>query len=224
MARKIQTLDREATFTRSSSPSIVITGPARSGTTFLIALFRALGYGIGFRVDRALDRKYTASGGLEYLKDKATRGAAKKGQFPEVVKETYATGLHTLDAKPPTFHRWAVEYGWELDTVICTRRDLVPHTESQIDLILRLNRKHAYTEADRADLRETLLSEYPAIVEHMEATVRTYPHVFIDFPRNVTDWRYCYDTLKPILDPRISSLDFQRAHVIMADPSLVHHT
>ncbi len=204
----------------SSSPSIVITGPARSGTTFLTALMRALGYGIGFSLKKALDSP-RVDGGLEFLTDPNTRTAARSGRFPEVVKQPYPFFEEASRVAPSPIFRWHKNYKWKLSVVICTRREALANVKSQVERLIE-STNTSYTEEDRASLEESILLERPGFVDDMEDTVKTYPHVFIEFPRMVTDWRYCYETLKPWLKDDDEGF-FHQMHLMVANPKLVSY-
>ena len=65
-----------------------ITGPQRSGTTFLLVLFKMLNYDIGFSESRALklQKHNWHHGGLEYLQ----QDHQDLNNLPEVIKQPWA--------------------------------------------------------------------------------------------------------------------------------------
>jgi len=193
---------------------IAITGVGRSGTTFLVELFTALDFETGYDAETVM--RHTdpiANSGLERPLVAANN--------PYVIKS-------------PWFFRelgGALSAGTiSLSHVIVPIRELTEAAES---------RRRVSEAARQAGLDPNLqpgglwLTRNPAAQEAvlggafyilMETLVRhRVPLVLLSFPLLITDDEYCYQALRPVLEPHgVDWHEFQLAHARVTRPELVH--
>lgn len=201
-------------FTPEIGERIAITGVGRSGTTLLVELFTALEFETGYKPETMTRHTDTiAHAGLE-------RPLVGENN-PYVIKS-------------PAFYRdldGALTKGEvKLSHAIVPIRDLFSAAESR----RRVTREAL--KAGRDPQRQPgglWLTRNPATQEAALAMVfytlvetlsrHQVPLVLLSFPRLVTDARYCFDALAPVLAPHgVDWREFYWAHASVTRPDLVH--
>jgi hypothetical protein len=196
---------------RYNSIHVLITGPTRSGTTFLLALFHYMRFYTGY-CDAEVNFRQAGSlvAGLEYLTDKDRLGC-----YPLVIKHplSWVGGrslFQVLDS-----------LGLEVKHMLVTTRDQEALVDSNLKFIKYMNRKHddSRSEAIKQEIRKTL----PVVQAELFATIeeREIPHTVIEFPRMVYDREYLFDSIKHLR--KVTREKFDLAFDRVADPDKVHH-
>lgn len=167
---------------------IIITGPGRSGTTFLIRMLTRLGFDTGFEQDE--DRFYYQNlrAGFEYINDGFSFDEPTPGQFEPLPR--------VLKGPEWSFHlKPFIKAGYlEVEHIILPVRDLDLATASRLDagLIWRVW-------PDRlAESQAEVMAE--ALGRVVEACVLfELPCTVMRFPDLVVSEEYCYQKLNGVL-------------------------
>ena len=193
---------------------IIIAGTGRTGTTFLVQLFTALGFGTGFSLEDSLSWVDEIShAGLERgLVDEAAPYVIKSPWFADHL----AGALHDERIK--------------IYAALLPIRDLFSAAES---------RRRVYREAcsrgldplaqsgslwhtDELQNQEEVLARqfYKTILPLVQFEMPMY---FPEFPRLARDPNYLFRTLQPLMgDHDVGHSEFLRAHDRSARPELIH--
>lgn len=193
---------------------IIIAGTGRAGTTFLIQLFTALGFGTGFSIEESLTGVYEISrAGLENtLVDEANPYVIKSPLFADQLAEALRDRRVDIYA------------------ALLPIRDLFSAAES---------RRRVYREAksrnldpltypgtlwctDKPRRQEDALARqfYKTILPLVQFEVPIY---FLEFPRLIADPDYLFRALGPLMsDHGVDRAEFLGAHEKTARPELVH--
>lgn len=210
--------------------SIYITGIGFSGTTFLLQLFRELGFSVGGPL-RGTERK-----GMEWTPfvDMATQLGYLAGRFPEPHAPTW-TDLDYENARtvvrgssslrlppdPPSVIK-CPEYGQALildrlpdikPPVLVAHRDLTEATQAW-------RREHPLTRyMTDSQIYNALATMFGHLIDRLETYGIDYR--ILMFPRMVEDAIYAFDRVVKHLG-RMGMTQFEQVHRRVADPSLVH--
>ncbi len=205
---------------------LLISGPGRTGTSFLVRLFDALG----------LETHFSRFGSYAHWDEFANAGAenlplpALDPQMPYVVKSPWASEF---------IDQLLADRSIILDAVIIPLRDLDDAASSRVIVELRDAIQHdgVTTEFDAPltlrgktpggivyslhplDQKRILSVGFHHLVERL--TAAEVPILFLHFPRLIRDADYLYARLAPVLRPPVSREDFLAAHGKIADESSV---
>lgn len=204
---------------------LLIGGPGRSGTSFLVRYLAEVG--LETRLAREPDAAWyeEAQAGLE---DLPLRGA--DGKLPYVVKTPH---LHQM------LDEVLADGGRRIDAVIVPVRDLTEAAASRVVM----ERQHVHRSAPwMAELNETweVWGETPGGIVYslnpldqarllavgfyrlVERLVRAdVTLILLAFPRIVTDADYLFDRLRPVLPAAVDRAAARAAHARIADPRAV---
>jgi len=193
---------------------IIIAGTGRTGTTFLVQLFTALGFGTGFSLEESLSGVDDVShAGLEKaLVDEANPYVIKSPWFADHLGEA----LHDERIK--------------IYAAILPFRDLYSAAESRRRVYREAGRRGldpiaqwgSLSHTDTPDNQEEALARqfYKTIFPLLQSEVPTY---FPEFPRLVHDPDYLFRKLEPLMsDHGVGHSEFLRAHQSVARPELIH--
>ena len=191
--------------------SVFITGPTRSGTTFVLALVHHMGFYTGY-VDSevAYVQSKAVAAGLEYLIDRRARGA-----YPYVIKHPASwVGGHSV-------FKTIDDRELEIQHMIVTQREFEPLVKSNVKFVssMRSRAREDRSVQIEAEVRKVL----PIVMKELFDTIaeRNIDHTVIEFPRMVQDREYLFDKIK--LRPKVTREKFDTAFYIMADTNKVHH-
>lgn len=173
---------------------VIITGPGRAGTSFLVRLLTRLGEDTGFTRERdSYDPKLRAGceqkAIVDLINEKATR--ATISDMPRVVKSPDWSWV----LKP------LVQQGWlEVDHVIIPFRDVDVSAKSRLDVGLDWLIEGAWKEQWERFVAQANIHGL-ALGRTLNACwVCGLPHTVIMFPHMVQDADYCYDRLTRAFD------------------------
>lgn len=194
---------------------IIITGTGRTGTTFLVQLFTALGFDTGFSITEALRGPDSiSSAGLEFSELSSSN--------PYVTKSPWYTDQleDVLAARAVKLHAAILPMRRLCDAAQSRRRVFEALLPSGRDAAL----SHAGTlwHTTDPDSQEQILAGqfYKALYPLVAHGVTVY---LMDFPRHVQDTDYAYGVLSPLMaEHGVSHSDFAAAHRWLADPAKVH--
>ena len=194
---------------------IIITGTGRSGTTFLVQLFTALGFDTGFSLDAALNAvDEFANAGLERpLVDRANPYVIKSPWFALTLDDALAAGAIQIYA------------------ALIPIRSLFEAAQS---------RRRVYEEAEKRGLDGILQpgslwytfdpsSQEALLAQKFHKTIFSLvkyeiPTFLLEFPRIVHDPEYLFRKLEPIMvDHGVTRSDLSAAHARTSRPELIHH-
>ena len=190
---------------------VFITGPTRSGTTFLLSLFHHMGFYTGYSDREVFAAKNKAvSAGLEYIMDRKAAGV-----YPYVIKHpaSWIGGPSVFDIID--------KYDLTVQHMIVTTREHEALVKSNVEFI-RLQqgkkREDRSTQIEK-EIRKTM----PAVQSELFAKIeeRETPYTVIEFPRMVQDREYLFDALKHIR--KVTREKFDTAFDLMADKNKVHY-
>jgi hypothetical protein len=193
---------------------IIIAGTGRTGTTFLVQLFTALGFGTGYSLEESLNFVDDISrAGLESaLVGEATPYVIKSPWFADQLAE--ALRYQRID----------------IYAALLPIRDLFSAAESRRRVYREASSRNLdplthpgslwYT--DKPDNQEDALARqfYKTIFPLIQFEVPIY---FLELPRLIRDPVYLFRKLRPLMsDHNVDQSEFLRAHRITARPELVH--
>lgn len=191
---------------------LVITGTGRAGTTFLVQLLGRLGLDIGF-TDPAHEIALHCNAGLEWnLSDPNAPYVVKNPRLCDELDTALAAG------------------GVAIDHVLIPIRDLHAAAESRRDVVRRVGAAPGerviggvWPGSDAARQEEFLALKLYSLMR----TISRYdlPHTLLEFPRLVSDGRYLFDKLWPVLrraHRRVGRREFLRVFTAVSRPALVH--
>lgn len=186
---------------------MLITGPAASGTTYLIRLFNELGFDTGFNFEK-LSEAGSLIKGLEYTRSPHTRKRfqrfRKKDNLdvsPRVIKipivrrkifkETQSDGIEKVLYDGHNTIKEALDFGWQIDHVFITIRD--PYNSSK-----------GQSRQKRGKSKETFIINklwkgsglYDVLCAALENEI---PYHILLFPKTVENPKYLFKELKFIL-------------------------
>ena len=202
---------------------VVITGTGRSGTTFLVELLTHLGLDTGFTPEILESRKYqTARAGLEHdIRQDNCPYVVKKIRFSEHAQEVLGRSDIAID------HVFVPMR--DLFSAAESRRFVEKSTLSQLGFIERMAVAQTgeplpgglwlTTSAEPGHQERVLLEQIYGLLFALSNT--SIPLTLMRFPRIVSDSRYLFQKLEPILD-RIPYERFAAAFAKAARPELVH--
>lgn len=198
---------------------VVITGTGRCGTTFLVQLLTRLGLDTGFS-EGELERNNVAHAGLEH--DIRREGS------PFIVKSPwFCSYADEVFARPDIVVEHVFVPMRDLHAAAESRRRVTRMHLAQLPLLRRL--RHGLRRKKIAgglmhtsdpDRQEEVLLEqlYRLMLALSQSAV---PVTFLQYPRLVTDCRYLFEKLKPIL-PGITMEFFAEVFDRTLRPELVH--
>ncbi len=205
---------------------LLIAGTGRSGTSFLVKYFDALGYATHFsRFGDYASWDEAANAGAENLPLPAL-----DADMPYVVKSPWATELIDQIIADPTI---------TLDAVIIPLRDLASASASRTITELRdmAEKNDFWTVLDRPwahrgsapggvvfslhplDQARILALGLHHLLERLIAA--DIPVVFLSFPRLVHDAAYVHQKLAPVLPHPVPAAEALAAHARIADPTKI---
>ena len=175
----------------------LITGLARTGTTFLIAFYGRLGFDIGYtssKISRIMDKSHPIHGGLELLNNHmwVPRSEASKEKLSriEVIKHPWVYAAkkqpwHYIQSNKLTF-----------DYIVLTHRD--PDSLANSTAHAKVTRGKI-KEKNFNKIREKALKAAPikaqALREWAEGTNSSI--ITVEFPRSIDDFNYLWGQLVP---------------------------
>jgi hypothetical protein len=186
------------------SNHVLIAGPGRAGTTFLVELLTHLGVDTGFTVEQLAARKHAVgAAGLEH----DIFGL----NSPYVVKSPFL--YEHIDDVLGMF---------DIDHVFIPLRDLYASAESR----RRVSREGCLygglvgTDSHEEGAQERILLEqlHTLLVALGRSQV---PVTLLEFPRLATDVDYLYHKLYRVFD--IAPFEFMKTFRSVSKPSLIHH-
>ena len=173
---------------RLNKISVFITGPTRSGTTFLLALFHYMGFYTGY-ADREVDfvQRSLTNAGLEYLIDRSFMEV-----YPYVIKHpaSWVGG--------PSVFNVIDRRALEIQHMIVTTREHEALVKSNV-VFTKLRRYR--NEEDRSkQVEQEVRKSMPVVQEKLLAAIveRKIPYTVIEFPRMVQDREYLFNSIKHI--------------------------
>ena len=196
---------------RYNSIHVLITGPTRSGTTFLLALFHYMRFYTGY-CDAEVNFRQAGSlaAGLEYLIDKDRLSC-----YPLVIKHPMSwvggrSVFQVLDG-----------LGLEVQHILVTTRDQEALVDSNLKFVRQMNRKH--DESRNEYIKQEIRKALPVVQAELFATLeeRGIAHTVIEFPRMVYDREYLFENIKHLR--KVTRDKFDYAFDLVADPNKVHH-
>jgi len=193
---------------------VIITGPGRSGTTFLVQLLTRLGLDTGFTpYQEPVQAEWRA--GCEHVVE---------GPFqPPFTELTGVLAAAPYILKSP---EWAlslkafVQHGlMEVDHVLIPVRDLDVAARSRLDVGLGWQvcetDDYEYQVMDQASVHALALGRA------LEAClICDLPYTLLTFPRLVTDWTYCYERVTRAF-PNLERLEFKHRWSHLAKPEQI---
>jgi len=155
---------------------IVIMGPGRCGTTFLIQMFTALGFDTAGRWEIFREER------------KEISRLGKKYPWPRVIKGTGAL-CQKLKKK-------ADFYGWKLEHIYICYRQLEPMMNSRI---ARKSIPKSQRKKSPEEIREYFQGTIPRTLGHAlhQAAFFDCPVTVVKFPRSATDMDYLCSIFEP---------------------------
>jgi hypothetical protein len=172
----------------------LITGPARTGTTFLMSVLTDLGLDTGYAKKDADYFSVSNVGGLEWLRDAETR----KLDPPSIIKHPSSCN----DLMNNVIYI-AEDNGWGISHVFLTIRSLNSLVASHVDREAR--RKNSNAERMRVAKEGRLLCFLPQLMGQLLFQAIEYDFTLMIFPRFVEDMEYCYQCLSPL----VGSVDYK---------------
>lgn len=189
---------------------IIITGPGRSGTTFLMQLLTRLGFDTGYRPDDALlyDPVYRA-GGETHVKDIDLDDARQAEQVIKAIPQILKGPQWSFLLKPLLMRGYI-----EVEHIILPIRDLDLSVKSRLDAGL-------YWEVDPANLVESQTEVMAAALGRVVEACVLYsiPCTIMHFPTLVEDADYCYQKMREVF--QIPKSDFLGVFHDLANPSQI---
>ena len=196
---------------------IIITGPGRSGTTFLVQLLTRLGFDTGFEPYNEVGYRADLRAGLEWpILDEIDFSKQSHDEMRTAISETPRI------LKGPDWSmvikNLLVNNLIEIDHIILPVRDLEATARSRLDVgldwMIQANGDHEATVVEQANVSAM------AIGKVIEASLLyAVPCVLMDFPLLVQSADYCYDRLSRALP--IIQADFENEHDALAAPEQV---
>lgn len=193
---------------------VIITGPGRSGTSFLIQLLTRLGFDTGFQPGQERYNEATRAGCEQPITVSIAGGYVDRRQLdraPRILKSP-AWGLAL---------KGFVQHGvMQVDHVFLPIRDLDKAAASRLDagldwMVIQTDD----LEAKREDQASVLAMVLGRAVEACE--VCDIPYTIMRFPRLVKDAAYCRAKLGEGLD--MEGLDFESVFAELANPAQVKY-
>jgi hypothetical protein len=175
----------------------LIIGPARSGTSFLVAYYGMLGFDLGMyggQLNAQIDQinKTYAHGGLEILRSRAVR--AKGLDRAEVIKHPWV-----YNAKQEAWQD-IDRQGLKFKYIVLTKRDPKAIAMSLATMMLKrgkIAQKHHARIANNAKSPQYKLDKLEEWAANQNSEI-----IRIEFPRIVKDFDYLWDTIEPSLRDR----------------------
>lgn len=186
---------------------IIITGPPRSGTTFVLSIIKALGIDIGFS-ERVTNHKTVKAvgGGLEYLRQHPQRikfkRSLKKGHdiSPRVIKHPVARPV-TLRKLFDTIQGRK----WKIDICILMSRDVDQVIKSTLyHKKLNGNKKRFKGWVDNEaesweEVEELWKKRLPLVLAELSIELMSYPTLIIHHPEFARNLEYASEVFRPVL-------------------------
>ena len=192
---------------------VIVTGPGRSGTTFVIRLFAHLGFDCGFEPGQA-PYKEELRAGCEWQS-----GIDYEQSDPDVLRESIEAGPRFL--KSPDWSVWLKELirrdVLEVDHLVVPFRDLGVAARSRLDVGL------GWLLPDDVDGHALEVQENihaMALGRVVEAALLwSIPRTLMHLPLFVEDSNYCYERLSQVA--KMDRREFDRAFVELARPEQI---
>lgn len=203
---------------------VVITGTGRSGTTFLVELLTYLGLDTGFTPGSLESARYKiARAGLEHdIRWENCPYIVKKPRFNEYARQVLDRGDIAIE------HVFVPMR--DLFSAAESRRFVEKSTLSQLSFVERMAAAQSgeplpgglwrTTSVEPGEQEQVLLEQIYDLLLTLSDT--SIPLTLMHFPRIVSDSRYLFEKLGPIL----SGIDYERfaaAFAATARPELVHN-
>lgn len=190
--------------------NVFITGPTRSGTTFLLALFHRMRFYTGFD-DRQIDNIVNSDmvAGLEYLAQQRQRDA-----YPLVIK-------HPLSwEESQSLFRLIDNHKLKIRHMVVTTREHEALVRSNMVFISKTVKD--VSQARLREIEKKIRGRVPTLQKEVFAVMeeREIPYTIIEFPRMVYDKEYLFDNIKHIR--RVTREKFDLAFDQLADKEKVH--
>ena len=175
---------------------ILITGPGKCGTTFLVQLLTYCGVDTGYTPEtfqQSLDK--TGAGGEWNISQKGL-------PTPYIIKNP---GFCIHLSGTAAWHEWEVEHVY-----VCMR----PY-----DQILAHQKDQAQYDANVLLLFTGIATHVGQLMEHL--VFRDIPYTIVKFPNIVKDPKYCYEKILPLINIRYD--EFLKIYNRVADLKKVHY-
>ncbi len=196
---------------------IIITGPGRSGTTFLVQLLTRLGFDTGFEPYSEVGYRADLRAGLEWpILDQIDFSKQSHDEMRTAIDETprilkgpdWSMVIKSLLAHDLI----------QIDHIILPVRDLEATARSRLDVgldwMIQANGDHEATVMDQANVSAMALGK---VIE--ASLLYSIPCILMAFPLLVQSARYCYDKLAGAID--IPWADFGNEYEALAAPEQV---
>jgi hypothetical protein len=186
---------------------IIITGPGRSGTTFLVRILARLGYETGFKPDEEVYYDNLRAG-YEYITEDFS--------FDEPTPEQFEQLPHVLKGPEWSYHlKPFIKAGYlEVEHIILPIRDLDIAVQSRLDvgLFWRVDLDHLVESQT-----EVMAAALGRVVE--ACVLFELPCTVLRFPELITNEEYCFYKLTDVFD--ISRIEFRKAFRELSNPKQI---
>jgi hypothetical protein len=207
-------MDNPRSRSSAADGRIIITGTGRTGTTFLVQLFTALGFDTGFTVEEALGEVDEISkAGLERVfLDRVNPYVIKSPLFIDELMEA-------LESRRIQIH-----------AAIIPMRDLFAAAESRRRVCAEAEARGKsgalhpgslwHTQIPEQQEEELAIQFHKAVFSLMRFDV---PVIFPEFPLLVRDPRYLFRKMQPLMEEHgVDQAEFLAAHARASRPDLIH--